>query len=137
MRTHDPLSQHMVVRLFDSRGAWDIPVDLHWFPDDPYAICMEFVGRDIDWQFSRELLANGLRGPAGDGDVRIRPLDSHLIEVTLLPCVPGQSSATLLAPRADLEDFLSAVWTQLPAEATVHADLDRWLREVLHEQTSS
>jgi hypothetical protein len=49
---------------------------LYYSAGDPYAIRMAFhVGADepVEWIFARELLADGMTTPAGDGDVQIWP----------------------------------------------------------------
>src|ERR1700761_4379792 len=49
---------------------------LHYSGNDPYAIRMAFyVGSEdpVEWIFARDLLADGLMTPEGDGDVQIWP----------------------------------------------------------------
>jgi|SRR5579875_1533022 len=49
---------------------------LHYSGSDPYAIRMAFhVGSEepVEWIFARDLLADGLTNPEGDGDVRVWP----------------------------------------------------------------
>jgi hypothetical protein len=49
---------------------------LYYSGIDPYAIRMAFhVGTDepVEWIFARDLLADGLMTPEGDGDVRVWP----------------------------------------------------------------
>jgi hypothetical protein len=49
---------------------------LHYSGSDPYAIRMAFhVGTEgpVEWIFARDLLADGLMTPEGDGDVQIWP----------------------------------------------------------------
>ena len=49
---------------------------LHYSGSDPYAIRMAFhVGTEdqVEWIFARDLLADGLVTPEGDGDVQIWP----------------------------------------------------------------
>ena len=49
---------------------------LHYSGSDPYAIRMAFhVGPEdpVEWIFGRELLADGMTTPVGDGDVQIWP----------------------------------------------------------------
>ena len=49
---------------------------LHYNGSDPYAIRMAFhVGAEepVEWIFARDLLADGLMTPEGDGDVRVWP----------------------------------------------------------------
>lgn len=54
-----------------------VRVRLTYDPSDPFAVHAAFrTGPDteIGWVFARELLAAGLTGPAGIGDVRVRPV---------------------------------------------------------------
>ena len=49
---------------------------LHYSGSDPYAIRMAFhVGPEdpVEWIFARELFADGLSTPEGDGDVQVWP----------------------------------------------------------------
>ena len=49
---------------------------LHYSSSDPYAIRMAFhVGPEapVEWIFARELLADGMTTPEGNGDVQIWP----------------------------------------------------------------
>ena len=49
---------------------------LHYSGSDPYAIRMAFhVGAEdpVEWIFARDLLADGVTTPEGEGDVRIWP----------------------------------------------------------------
>ncbi|MER7051678.1 MULTISPECIES: SsgA family sporulation/cell division regulator [unclassified Streptomyces] len=61
----------------DDGGA--IPVVLRYDPDrDPRSVCVGLPARgrgpgSREWVFSRELLEQGLRTPAGTGEVRVWP----------------------------------------------------------------
>ncbi|GGT95813.1 MULTISPECIES: SsgA family sporulation/cell division regulator [Streptomyces] len=56
-----------------------VPATLRYDLEDPFAVSMAFPPRatlegvEVSWAFSRELLAQGVDGPAGVGDVRVRP----------------------------------------------------------------
>ncbi|MFJ9904683.1 SsgA family sporulation/cell division regulator [Streptomyces sp. NPDC101152] len=56
-----------------------VPTTLRYVSTDPLAVHLDFPpessldGTDVTWTFGRALLAEGLRGPAGDGDVHIWP----------------------------------------------------------------
>jgi hypothetical protein len=61
-------------------GSIPLVASLHYSADDPYAIRMAFhVGTDepVEWIFARDLLAVGLGGPAGEGDVQVWPADEQ------------------------------------------------------------
>ncbi|MFE9421461.1 SsgA family sporulation/cell division regulator [Kitasatospora sp. NPDC006697] len=68
---------HLDARIILSEDqALDIPVRFGYRGDDPFAVALEFLGPAAaagTWRFSRELLRDGLRKPAGLGDVRIWP----------------------------------------------------------------
>ncbi|AWW39134.1 cell division protein [Streptomyces sp. AS58] len=59
------------VQVLEERGA--VPVVLRYDPDlDPRSVRIGLPGPH-EWTFSRALLEQGLRAPAGDGDVRVWP----------------------------------------------------------------
>ncbi|GEC09601.1 cell division protein [Streptomyces spinoverrucosus] len=59
------------VQVLDERGA--IPVVLRYDPDqDPRAVRIGLPGPH-EWTFARDLLEQGLRAPAGSGEVRVWP----------------------------------------------------------------
>ncbi|MEU8852476.1 SsgA family sporulation/cell division regulator [Streptomyces sp. NPDC048564] len=52
-----------------------VPVVLKYDPEtDPRAVCVRLPGRQAhEWTFSRSLLEQGLRAPAGSGEIRVWP----------------------------------------------------------------
>jgi hypothetical protein len=60
-----------------------IQANWHYRKIHPFAVDVDFLltGDVVTWQFARELLIDGLKGPAGDGDVAVRP---HAHDQTLL-----------------------------------------------------
>ncbi|EFH28317.1 MULTISPECIES: SsgA family sporulation/cell division regulator, partial [Streptomyces] len=56
-----------------------VPATLRYRSTDPLAVCVDFPpevsldGQGVTWTFARALLEEGLRGPAGGGDVHIWP----------------------------------------------------------------
>jgi len=56
-----------------------VPALLRYDSTDPLAVCVDFPpevsldGQGVTWTFGRALLEEGLRGPAGGGDVHIWP----------------------------------------------------------------
>src|SRR5690242_18796013 len=49
--------------------------ELRYCASDPYAVTLAVhtPRGEVDWTFSRDLLAEGLYDPAGDGDVQVWP----------------------------------------------------------------
>lgn len=113
-----------------------LPVRLRYAADDPYALHAQFITgaqESVDWVFARELLSQGLREPAGDGDVRVRPgTGEHLGQVHISLTSPD-GQALLLAPAARLTTFLDATYELVPDGAeSVNLDLDRVVQALLH-----
>ena len=77
MNSSAPVSAELGLSLVvPEHGIVPLVASLYYSTDDPYAIRMAFhVGTDepVEWIFARDLLATGLDGPAGEGDVRVWP----------------------------------------------------------------
>ncbi|MPY35841.1 SsgA family sporulation/cell division regulator [Streptomyces adustus] len=64
---------HIVTDENDRAEPEAAPVRLRYDPDDdPGAVRIALPGRP-EWTFSRSLLEQGMRAPAGSGDVRVWP----------------------------------------------------------------
>ncbi|MFI7242833.1 SsgA family sporulation/cell division regulator [Streptomyces qinglanensis] len=93
---------------------------LRYETDDPLAVRIVFPaeisldGAEVAWAFSRDLLAEGLRGVAGEGDVQVRP-DGP--ERTVVELHAGEGVAVLEFRTADLERFLRHSYELVPAGA--------------------
>lgn len=111
------------------------PVSTRWTYDstEPYALTVAFAterGRWVEWVFARDLLVDGLTGPAGEGDLRIRPHD-EAAELLMLEIHAPTGSATFVLDRADTEDFLADTLDEVPAGTeSTHFDIDRLLAEL-------
>ncbi|MFI2205782.1 SsgA family sporulation/cell division regulator [Streptomyces sp. NPDC020192] len=74
------VEQPVLARLVTAEDQ-EIPVSatLRYTTDDPLAVFVDFPaeaaleGEDVTWTFARSLLDQGLRAPAGHGDVQIWP----------------------------------------------------------------
>ena len=102
-------------------------VELRYAGPDPYAVALAFQtahSREVVWRFSRALLAQGLIEAAGEGDVRLRPLDTpvpdRVVEIELRS--PG-ARAVFRAPHGELRDYLART-QELIAFGTEHEWLD-------------
>jgi hypothetical protein len=100
-----------------------VRVRLSYDPADPFAVHAAFhTGADepVRWVFAREVLAAGFTGPAGSGDVQVRPLTGD-------PALPGArvrhialelssptGRARFLVDAAELGEFLLATYAAVP-----------------------
>ncbi|MDT8913806.1 SsgA family sporulation/cell division regulator [Amycolatopsis sp. PS_44_ISF1] len=122
MGTESPAVRATVVFGLRTFGAVPLPVraDLEYDPSDPYAIAVGYHAGPgvVRWLFGRDLLADGLLAPAGDGDVRVRPAadDSRVIVELNAP----DGSAVLEAPASELADFLDRTYDEVPAGEEAH-----------------
>jgi hypothetical protein len=126
---HDILVRSPVVLELVRAHRPTVPaqVELRYAGSDPYAVALAFQTthtREIVWRFSRGLLAQGLIEPAGEGDVRLRPLDApaahRVVEIELRS--PGVV-AVFRAPHTELRDHLART-QELIAFGTEHEWLD-------------
>ncbi|MDL5158890.1 SsgA family sporulation/cell division regulator [Actinomycetospora termitidis] len=110
---HDVLVRvPVVLELVDAhRPPVPAPVELRYTGSEPYAVVLAFRtahSREVVWRFSRGLLAQGLIEAAGEGDVRLRPLDTpapgRVVEIELR--WPG-GRAVFRAPHAALAEYLA------------------------------
>ncbi|MFD7642102.1 SsgA family sporulation/cell division regulator [Kitasatospora sp. NPDC059795] len=102
-----------------------VPARLRYHRADPYAVhldCHVDLDEPITWLFGRELLAQGLEGSAGIGDVTVRrsATDPELLAIALT--TPGHT-AVLHTPRAPVRDFLRLTHRVVPP-GTEHRHLD-------------
>ncbi|QMU70053.1 SsgA family sporulation/cell division regulator [Streptacidiphilus sp. P02-A3a] len=89
-------------------------------------------GRPAQWVIGRDLIADGLLGPVGIGDVRIFPHgDSTAIEL-----YSGQENALLTVATRDLAQFLDATRALVPLGSEVPTINWRALTGVLQQPDS-
>jgi hypothetical protein len=129
---HVTLQQPTGARLITARGQeLAIPATLRFTSADPSAVHIDFPphvtvdGEVTTWTIARVLLGEGLRAPAGIGNVRVRPAGSAH---TYVEFHAAQGVAVLAFPTADLTRFLARTHTVVAAgEETVGAELDHGL----------
>ncbi|MEU6852182.1 SsgA family sporulation/cell division regulator [Actinacidiphila alni] len=125
-------------------GCLDLPGDAAalvaaefvYRPRDCFAVDLLLRGPDgatVGWTFSWELLSQGLVGPVGDGDIRIRPENgtTPVVEVLLEPhCV----AARIRFPARDIGYFISRVRAaETHRERRAAEALDRELASIMEE----
>ena len=98
-------------------GAVPLVASLYYSADDPYAIRMAFhVGTDepVEWIFARELLAAGMDGPTGEGDVQVWPADVDGTDVLNLALSSPYGEAHFEAPLTATCEFLERTYKIIP-----------------------
>ncbi|MGZ6827992.1 MAG: SsgA family sporulation/cell division regulator [Mycobacteriales bacterium] len=133
------LSTGMQLRLVVP-GATPLPVraDLSYDADDPYAITVSFhtgsgpTADTVEWTFARQLLTDGVAGPAGQGDVRVWPLEVDGEPVVSLSLSSPSGRALFEVPVPELVEFLTMTYAAVPTGAeSQHVDVDAELALLL------
>lgn len=128
-----PLEIHVTTA---DRPPMPLPAEFRYDRSAPYAVCLALgapATASVDWVFARSLLAEGLRGPAGIGDVRVTP---HRSSAARHPCAPDavrvllrardEATASLEIPASAVVSFLRRTDAMVaPGTEHHHLDLDR------------
>ncbi|MFI6470509.1 MULTISPECIES: SsgA family sporulation/cell division regulator [unclassified Streptomyces] len=99
----------MMSFLVSEELSFRIPVELTYEATDPYAVRMTFHlpgDAPVTWAFGRELLLDGINGPAGDGDVRVEPSEPEELSDVHIRLRVGDDRAVFRAGAAPLVAFL-------------------------------
>jgi hypothetical protein len=132
-RVHSQLGLRLVV---PDGTALPVAASLEYDTSDPYAVHVTFhtggPGDDtqVVWTFARQLIIDGLTGPAGMGDVRVWPgSEGGGMIVALALCSPS-GEALFEVPRAALSDFLKRTCAEVPVgHEERHLDIDNELAQ--------
>jgi hypothetical protein len=121
-----------LVALYDG----STPVRSRWSyrADQPYTVTAAFqTERDrwVEWAFSRDLLAEGVRGPAGLGDVRLHPETDEGLTLLVVEIESPEGYAELELDHAGVSSFLAATEEVVPfGEEADHFDVDGLIDEL-------
>ncbi|MGH3912895.1 MAG: SsgA family sporulation/cell division regulator [Pseudonocardiaceae bacterium] len=117
MNAHsDETVAHDMFALLHQSAA---PVVTRWTysADDPFAVTLVIQTRGdqcVDWVLARDLLVTGLTGPAGIGDVRVRPAQLAEWDVALVELRSPEGRALLEVDRELLQQFVDATIEAIP-----------------------
>lgn len=113
-----------------------VPARLRYGSDDPYAVTFAFhTGTEspVTWTFARDLLADGLLRPTGDGDIRLWPSGAGRPAVLNLALSSPAGRARLAAPLRVVTDWLTHTYQLVPAgRETDDLDVEAELCRLLH-----
>lgn len=116
-----------------------VPATLAYDSGAPFAVTAVFhTGEgDVTWVFARDLLEDGLRAPAGQGDVTLWPSRNGDSSVVCIALTSPSGSALLEAPRSDVRAFLDATLAVVPWGTEMDTqDLEAELAHLLDDDTS-
>jgi hypothetical protein len=111
-----------------------VPVRLGYSSRDPWAVTAVFVTPDgeVTWVFGRDLLEEGLAGPAGEGDVAVWPVVTGRQRILYLSLASPNGSALLEADLDAVATFLQTTYQHVPKGTELdHTDLDAELAALL------
>jgi len=115
----------------------NIPAKLHYDRSDPFAVRMTFPapatleGVEVCWTFARDLLAAGLHGAEGHGDVRVRPYGYERI---VLEFHAPEGTAVVHVKSHEIRRFLDATSALVPVGLEhLQLDLDHDLAELIRD----
>jgi hypothetical protein len=117
--------QMQVVVEDDHRVALSATLD--YSARDPFAMSVTFHTGDgnVTWVFARDLLRDGIKDAAGEGDIRFRPAHPSRGPLVCVTLSSPSGVANIEAPREELAAFVHDVYTAVPDGAEwMYLDLD-------------
>ena len=132
----DVLTHDLALLCVDPVGTLTtVEAALGYDPADPFAVTITFVTveGDVVWTFARDLLARGLTGPAGEGDVHIWPcVDADGGATVIIELCSPDGELVAQAGTRDVYQFLGRSLAAVPAGTeTDRIDLDQLIDQLL------
>ncbi len=117
-RPASTVSRSVELQLVTSGSPVPVCADLSYDPADPFAVAVSLRAEGspaVDWVVARDLLADGLTAPAGEGDVGVWPSTSRGAAVVCLSLCSPDGQALLFGAHADVSEFLERTFAEVPA----------------------
>lgn len=100
-------------------GGVSLPVaaDVTYDARDPWAVKVVFLtGEDstVEWLFARQLLTEGVAGPAGEGDVRVWPSMTDGIRTVSIAMGSPSGAALFEIERDAVVELLQRTYVAVP-----------------------
>jgi hypothetical protein len=132
----DLITRDFTFELIGADGlATIVGVRMMYDLQDPYAATAEFQTPRgaVRWVFARQLLADGMYGPAGAGDVQVWPsLDARGRSVLVIELSSPEGSALLQANTREVAKFIRSSELAIPMGAEGDfVDVDAALEQLL------
>jgi len=136
-RSGSSVVSRVELRLVRSSSLVPVDTELSYDAADPYAVALTLnlaSAEPVRWMVAREILRQGLSGPAGEGDVGIWPSGPSEARPTV--CVALSSpdgDALLVCDAGELAGFLDRTEELVPAGTEADfLDLDALVAALLH-----
>ncbi|MET9595438.1 SsgA family sporulation/cell division regulator [Streptomyces sp. NPDC006516] len=111
-----------------------LPSQLRYDPTDPYAVHLSLgapMAGPVVWVFARELLAEGLRRPAGVGDVLVFPRHRCLPDTMRIVLRTRAGAALVELPASEVTRFLRTTGELVPPGTEgAYVDIDSGLAQL-------
>jgi Streptomyces sporulation and cell division protein, SsgA len=142
MNTSSSVSSELGLRLVvPQQTIVPLMASLYYSSEDPYAIRIAFhVGLDepVEWIFARDLLAMGIEGREGDGDVQVWPSGGTEggapDSVLNLELSSPFGQAHFEAPVKDIAEFLRKTYQLVPVgEESDYVNVEAELHDLLRQ----
>ncbi|MFJ5973176.1 SsgA family sporulation/cell division regulator [Streptomyces sp. NPDC093060] len=129
MESLNTVMQEVAVQLVISRTySLSMCMNLRYEPADPYVVRADFftdADEPAEWVLGRDLLADGLRGSAGCGDIRIWSAVSRGDQGMCIALGSRAGTALLEVPVQDVRTFLENTEALVPrGTESGHIDWD-------------
>jgi hypothetical protein len=108
----------VALHLVTSGAPVLVGADLVYDPADPFAIrvCLRTDGSPaVQWVISRDLLADGLTRPAGEGDIGVWPSVAGGVAVVCLSLSSPDGQALLFGAHGEVSEFVHRTFDEVPA----------------------
>ncbi|NQU36531.1 MAG: SsgA family sporulation/cell division regulator [Actinobacteria bacterium] len=109
---------------------------LDYAAHEPYSVRATFRTSegDVNWVFARDLIAEGLRKPAGDGDIAMWPSKTDGRDVLCISLSSPSGQALMEAPRDVIDEFMARSYNVVPAGSESSLiDMDSLIDRLLEE----
>ena len=134
-QTTDVVLRTAVPFLSGEHATEHLDGEFSYDPADPYAVTMQLEARSgsVTWTFARDLLAEGLYHPAGEGDVQIWPCLSNVGEaVVIVELSSPDGTALLQTSSRAVQGFVNAIYQAVPdGGESAHVSMDALVSRLL------
>ncbi len=127
---------HLAVPLVSGETEVDtLCGELSFTATDPYAVTLQVATPTgpVRWTFSRDLLAEGIYEPSGDGDVQVWPcLSTEAEAVVIIELHAPSGDAMLQTPTRAVQAFVTDIYRAVPpGTESAHLRLDDLVAQLL------